>query len=125
MASSIDVERGRDEPVRRLEGFPTLADFISQDNDAEIYRRFNRLGARNLLHLQSVVARLEKKLNDLDREDFENAAGNPGLRMAAKGGGGEDEMEREKLQDQIAVAMNNYREFDPDLECVDFRELMK
>ena len=115
MAPDIDEEQGRRRDPSRLEGFPTLAHFIGQDNDAEIYRRFNRLGARNLLYLQSIVIGLEKKLDDLDRNDAENAAGNPEIRRAARRlpreeNGDEDVMERMKIHEHIAVAMKNYRE---------------
>ena len=113
MASTSDVELGRRRDPTRLDGFPTLAHFISQDNDAEIYRRFNRLGARNLLYLQSYLNNLERKLDDLDRYDCENAAGNPEVRRAARGllPRDGDAIERVKLQDEIAVALKNYSEW--------------
>lgn len=55
----------------RKEGFADVARWISLDPDNEtfIYRRFNQLGARNLLYLQSELLTLEKQLDELDRND--------------------------------------------------------
>ena len=55
-------------------GYPALADWIAHDPDGEtlIFRRFNKLTARNLLHLQSQLIILEAKLEKLDREIFES-----------------------------------------------------
>jgi hypothetical protein len=57
----MDVEIGR---VRPLDGFPSLSDFIASDHDRTslVFRRFDRLAARNLLYLQSELAALEAKL---------------------------------------------------------------
>lgn len=128
MACSRDIEQGRYHDPARLDGFPALAYFIGEDTDAEIYRRFNRLGARNLLYLQSIVNELEKKLNDLDKHDAEHAAGNPKIRLCARRYGdlrfyaaaadedstecgmpNQHAMERVELHRQIAEAMKEYR----------------
>lgn len=78
------MDRGpRNEPSR-LEGFPSLAHFIGEDNDAAIFRTFNELGARNLLYLQSNLNELEIQLKRLDHEDAKNGPGNPGLRISAR-----------------------------------------
>ncbi|KAH7330463.1 hypothetical protein BKA65DRAFT_59217 [Rhexocercosporidium sp. MPI-PUGE-AT-0058] len=69
---------------RHLEGFPSLAHFISEDADAAIFRSFNELGARNLLYLQSNVNELEIKLKRLDREDFDNRSKIAGLKISAR-----------------------------------------
>lgn len=53
----------------RLTGFPSFADFIATDADAAIYRKYERLSARNLLYLQSALHELEGKLEELDAED--------------------------------------------------------
>jgi hypothetical protein len=49
-------------------GFPSLADFIASDPDKTtlIFKRFDRLAARNLLHLQSELARLQDALDLMD-----------------------------------------------------------
>lgn len=54
-----------------MKGYAALATFIASDKDksTQIYRRFDRLAARNLLYLQSEVAELERLQDELDRED--------------------------------------------------------
>lgn len=51
-------------------GYPRFAAFISEDKDksSTIYRRFERLAARNLLYLESELAELEAKQDELDEE---------------------------------------------------------
>ncbi|KAL8916485.1 MAG: hypothetical protein Q9208_008488 [Pyrenodesmia sp. 3 TL-2023] len=56
-------------PTPRLTGFPSFADFVAADADAAIYRKYERLSARNLLYLQSALHELEGKLEHLDAED--------------------------------------------------------
>lgn len=54
-----------------LDSYATLADFIVDDVDqsAKIYNRFDWLGTRNILYLQSELALLEDQLKKLDDED--------------------------------------------------------
>ncbi|KAK1241109.1 hypothetical protein MKX08_001083 [Trichoderma sp. CBMAI-0020] len=54
-----------------VDGFPSLSNFIASDKDgtSAIFKRFNRLAARNLLVLQSELAVLEAKLDQYDHED--------------------------------------------------------
>jgi hypothetical protein len=56
-----DVEFAGSHP---LDGFPSLSEFIASDHDRTslVFRRFDRLAARNLLYLQSELAELEAKL---------------------------------------------------------------
>lgn len=56
-----DVESGSHSS---LLGYPSLARFIASDSDRTslVFRRFDRLAARNLLYLQSELAELEGKL---------------------------------------------------------------
>jgi hypothetical protein len=51
-------------------GYPQYAAFIATDPDGSttVYRRFDRLAARNLLYLESELADLEVKQNQLDAE---------------------------------------------------------
>jgi hypothetical protein len=58
--------------INYLKGYPSLAAFIASDKDKStvIYRRFDRLSARNLLYLQSELAELEVKQDAFDREDM-------------------------------------------------------
>ncbi|KAH7383516.1 hypothetical protein BKA64DRAFT_682495 [Cadophora sp. MPI-SDFR-AT-0126] len=83
----------------QLEGFPSLAHFISKDADAAIFRGFSELGTRNLLYLQSNLHELEVRVAKLDQEDFNNrhridglvnsARSYRGLKNAAGGSEGE------------------------------------
>ena len=58
-------------PKPSLPGYPSFANFIAEDADAAIYRKYERLSARNLLYLQSELHELEGDLEDLDARDFE------------------------------------------------------
>ncbi|KAF8860881.1 hypothetical protein BDZ45DRAFT_777884 [Acephala macrosclerotiorum] len=51
-------------------GYPRFAAFIShgEDSSTTIYRRFQRLSARNLLYLESELAELEAEQDRLDQE---------------------------------------------------------
>src|SRR5271155_4425397 len=55
-----------------VKGHPSLAAFIASDPDhsTAIYRRFDRLSARNLLYLQSELVALEKQQDELDKQDL-------------------------------------------------------
>ena len=52
-------------------GYPSLASFIASDEDKTtvIYRRFDRLSARNILYMQSELADLEAQQDAFDKED--------------------------------------------------------
>jgi hypothetical protein len=54
----------------RERGYPQLAAYIAADEDKSItiYRRFERLAARNLLYLESELADLEAKQDELDQQ---------------------------------------------------------
>ena len=58
--------------VHYVKGYASLASFITSDPDhsTAIYRRFDRLFARNLLVLQSELIELEAQQDDLDAEDL-------------------------------------------------------
>ena len=59
--------------IRYIKGYPSLAAFIASDRDKStaIYRRFDRLSARNLLYLQSELVELEARQDRYDAEDLE------------------------------------------------------
>lgn len=65
-----DVELGSVKP-EYLNGFPYLSNFIAtdEDNSTSIYHRFDRLGARNILYLQSELTDLEARQRKFDEED--------------------------------------------------------
>jgi hypothetical protein len=60
-----------------LPGFPSLAAFIASDKDKStaIFRRFDRLAARNILYLQSELTELEAQLEAFDRADSNGTLG--------------------------------------------------
>jgi hypothetical protein len=70
-------------PKEYLPGYAELAAYISIDPDFQIYRRFDRLSARNLLYLQSEMAELEEWFDQRDIDEL---------------GRGEKASEREKVQ---------------------------
>ena len=57
-----------------LHGYGTFADFIATDDELFIFRRFDRLNARNLLYLQSELIALEKQFSEFDVEDIEDGS---------------------------------------------------
>ena len=58
--------------IHYVKGYPSLAAFIASDCDQStaIYRRFDRLSARNLLGLQSELVELEARQDAFDAEDL-------------------------------------------------------
>lgn len=66
---SMNLENGASET-----GFPALAGRIagSPDYEAFIFRKFDRLSARNLLHLESNLAYLEWQLDQADQQASES-----------------------------------------------------
>lgn len=63
--SAPRVQRGWDE---HREGYSRLAAYMAHDPDGTttIFRKFERLGMTNLLVLESELASIERKLDDLD-----------------------------------------------------------
>lgn len=68
------------EVVTPRDGYPALAEWISRDPDYEtlIFRRFDRLAARNLLNMQSELLVMEAKLDKMDEASRQDRY--PGLR---------------------------------------------
>ena len=115
--SSEDIELAASEK-EYPNGFASVAAFIAKDadNTSTIYRRFDRLAARNLLYLQSRLQKLEVVQDELDDkclgtndegskraatswEDFESLA-------QAEG----SEKERMEVAGEIERALKTYRE---------------
>jgi hypothetical protein len=71
--TSLDPEKG----FHHRNGYPSLAKWIAHDPDNEsyVFRRFDRLSARNLLNLQSQLISLESELDRLDEAMW--LSGNP------------------------------------------------
>lgn len=100
-------------------GFAAVADFVASDADQQlfVFRKFNKLAARNLLDMQNELLYLEQRQEELDREvelsgdeilckamrnydEFkENVDSHPGLQ------------ERRRLQEQIEKQMHKFRKF--------------
>lgn len=58
------------EDLNRKNGYASVAAWIARDPDNEtfVYRRFDKLSARNLLHFQSELLMLEQRIEELDQE---------------------------------------------------------
>ncbi len=105
--------------IHYVQGYPSLAAFIASDKDKSIaiFKRFDRLAARNLLHLQSQLSELEVWQDRLD-DDYSNGttAEKAGARNwevlceSAKSGNGKD-AERLKVVTLITEKMKEYREW--------------
>ncbi|KAM3066729.1 hypothetical protein ACMFMG_011932 [Clarireedia jacksonii] len=63
--SKIKYENVHDFP----EGFPQLAALMNSNDSFALYRRFGRLSDRLLLHLQLKLTRLEKEIDEIDKDD--------------------------------------------------------
>lgn len=57
-------------------GYPELAAFVGSDPNFTMYRRYNFLHHRCLLHLQDQLAVMERQLNYLDKDDERTAPKN-------------------------------------------------
>ncbi|KAF2113986.1 hypothetical protein BDV96DRAFT_495249 [Lophiotrema nucula] len=113
----MDIEAGSG--VRHyLTGYPSLAAFIASDRDqtSAIFKRFKRLGARNLLHLQSELAELEARQDELDDEARRSQdlftkqclRNWPEFCLAASSD--ERQRERKELAEAIKATLRDYRE---------------
>lgn len=111
-----DIELGpRKGNFSPLEGYPTVAQFISQDSDASIFRSFQKLSARRLLYLQSQLADLEAQLERLDSLDAEtqyNTAARKAAGSWAHYSGSNDPtvQEHRTLQISIGKTLTEYRQ---------------
>ena len=52
----------------------TFAEFIATDDELPIFRRFDRLNARNLLYMQSELIALEAQFQGLDYDDAQDGS---------------------------------------------------
>ena len=106
--------------VNYVVGYPSLAAFIARDPDhsTAIYRRFDRLSARNLLHLQAELATLEKRQDELDKQDLmsdeldakEKARNWDTLLARAESGRDDEAEERVKTAKAIREKIKEYSE---------------
>ena len=116
--SGLDVELGHLSNPRpaRLEGYPSLAQFIARDGDAAIFRKYTLLSARNLLYLQSELHELEEQLRQLDREDAKHVDDEEPQKAAREWRYYSDPNNRRAsqhrvLQEKIASKLKTYRTY--------------
>lgn len=119
------------EPGISPDGYHRLSEFISQDfrHTASIFRRFDRLAIRNLLYIESELASLESRLDDLDKERSENMFDYlqdwPLLCQLAEFGESEGEgvqeeaVQRRKLVLEIRAKLEEYRKLDDNSRCAE------
>ncbi|KAJ8106301.1 hypothetical protein OPT61_g9625 [Boeremia exigua] len=113
---NMDIEKQADERSF-LPGYPSLAAFIASDPDGTtaIFKRFNRLAARHLLHLQSQLAELQAEQDALDRED---ALGSLEVKQHSRNWADftkaaaydPRQKRRKELCDEIGLVLKSYRE---------------
>jgi hypothetical protein len=108
----IDIELGH---IR--DGYPALAAWIARDADHEtfVFRKFNRLGARNILHLQNRLIALEKEIDDLDEEarrsdDFETRQSSRRYETLVRHAKDENRPEKKRLEklDEMQGLLKEY-----------------
>jgi hypothetical protein len=110
----VELVAGSSSLPRRLDGYPSFAEFIAQDGDAAIYRKFSHLSARNLLYLQSELHNLEGRLQQLDEEDAKGLD-NEDAQKAARDWryfsdpGNARAQEHSELQEQVRGKIKEYR----------------
>ena len=103
-----------------LSGYSSFSALIATDPDLQIYRRFNKLSARNILYLQSEILEAERRLEEFDEVDMKDSLGPGGLDVmlstrcweafARKAkAGNERERERMELIKQIRELVKEYR----------------
>ena len=113
--TDIELATSRSEYVN---GYASVANFIArdQDNTSTIFRRFDRIAARNLLYLQSKLQRLEAIQDDLDGQDLRT--NDKDSKKAATSWEDfetlatmrEQEKKRMEIADEIQKTMKKYRE---------------
>jgi hypothetical protein len=52
-----------------MDGYDKFADFIGDNPEMSIYRRFSKLGAKNILYLQAELVNLEAELGEIIKDD--------------------------------------------------------
>lgn len=120
MSRSFDVELATSNQ-EYPNGFASVAAFIARDpdNTSTIYRRFDRLTARNLLYLQSKLQSLEATQDQLDDEDLRTddieskraaTSWEDFERLAKTQGREEREKKRMEVAEQIEIAIKKYHE---------------
>ncbi|OCK99271.1 uncharacterized protein K441DRAFT_652670 [Cenococcum geophilum 1.58] len=106
-------------PVTFVKGYPSLAEFIASDYDHStfIFKRFDRLSARNILYLQSELAELEALQDEYDREDLQASWDEKSSRRdwktfqaRARDANFPREQKKMKLVEEIRAKIKEYKE---------------
>jgi hypothetical protein len=114
----LDTESGR-LPEAWRDGYPAVAAWMTRDSDNEsfIYRKFDKLSARNLLNLQSELIDLEWKLEKFDAEarNCEDLVLKQSTRkwesFVKNAAEREQEGKRIELNKEIRAKLREYREY--------------
>jgi len=107
---------------RSRSGYPSLAAWIARDPDNETYvfRKFDRLSARNLLNLQNEMIDLESKIDAMDKEMLSVGENDPILKRTMlswetfeKHAHRLTDLEKHKkaLEDDLKHKIKEFREF--------------
>src|SRR5262245_42300445 len=115
----MDVERRNGDGT----GFAGVARRLARNPDYEsfIFRKFDRLSIRNLLHLEAKLAHLEYKLDRADEPAAHPSATTEALWSARSWEAFEDNAAREghpdhvrmKIAEQVQETLKEYRKSDP------------
>ncbi|KAJ5286835.1 hypothetical protein N7478_002521 [Penicillium angulare] len=117
MAATQNLNRVELGQVR--DGYPALASWIGRDPDGEtlVFRRFRRLSARNLLHLQSGLIQLEQEIDELDEEarkssDLESRQASRRWETLIQLGADSTRLEKKRLEKaaELSSKMKEYEE---------------
>jgi hypothetical protein len=117
MSTSPNTQDFELELGRLRDGYPTLATWIARDPDNETFvvRKFDRLGARNILHLQSQLIALEKEIDDLDENarqssDLEARQSSHRWETLMKHASDENRPEKERVEklDKLKACLKEY-----------------
>ncbi|KAK6344315.1 hypothetical protein TWF696_007955 [Orbilia brochopaga] len=114
---SLSRDPEKDAPVKSMTfapGYPSTAAIMSTDAELSVYRRFDRLSARNLLYYQADLMYMESELDKLDEEDrlLENSDDKYHLRHFKElwEGRSDRTMKRRNLIQDIRFTMKEYHE---------------
>lgn len=106
----------------QTDGYPALADFLAQDVDNETYvfRKFERLAARNILYLQGELIKLESDADALEREARDSL--DPDVHLSLRSWVELDENARDpkrefekkarEIADNVEVKLRKYCQYD-------------
>lgn len=117
------------EHAKHTSGYAALARFIASDHDKStaVYRRFDRLAARNLLYLQGQLNNLEQRLDELDAQDLQGgstadveATRDLALLQRRATAGDAGARERLGLLDEISVKLAAYSQSSLASICIRF-----